>query len=101
MCEAKRIQLSFNAPVNIKDIKLGSPILRCVLLITKEALTNIIRHADCTSVRMSIGLDDKMTTLEVHITDDGKGFDVDTLPRVNGIENMRRRAEKTGGRVHY
>lgn len=34
---------------------------------------------------------------EVKLTDDGKGFDQKTLEKLNGLKNMRTRAERIGG----
>lgn len=69
--------------------------------ILQEAVTNVIRHANASSVRVDLSLDDHALTLVV--TDDGDGFDVDrSLQRSNaghsfGLLGMRERAGLLGG----
>lgn len=73
--------------------------------IAQSALTNVVRHAKATTVRVKIGARDEM--LELVIQDDGVGFDLaTTLPRVSsgtslGILGMQERAELLGGSIAF
>jgi signal transduction histidine kinase len=69
-----------------------------IFLIVKEALTNVLKHADASEVHLQVKV--TPTTLEIAITDDGGGFDFNsavTNGERNGLENMRRRAGSVGG----
>ncbi|MBZ5620811.1 MAG: ATP-binding protein [Acidobacteriia bacterium] len=70
---------------------------RHVLLITKEALTNIVRHADASEVAVRLKLENRRLVLEVR--DDGRGFDPAGPHSGMGLRNLRRRAAESGGEL--
>jgi signal transduction histidine kinase len=61
--------------------------------VVQEALTNVLRHADATTVELRIDRDD--SALTVTVTDDGRGGAVQDEGM--GISGMRARVESTGG----
>jgi signal transduction histidine kinase len=64
--------------------------------IIQEALNNIVKHSEAKNVDILFSYKDR--SIELVITDDGKGFDVDNLRQgSNGIYNMRDRVEILGG----
>jgi len=67
-----------------------------LLAITREALTNVARHAHATNCRVLL-IDDR-PQLRLEITDDGRGFDPSREPERghHGLANMRKRAETLG-----
>jgi signal transduction histidine kinase len=66
-----------------------------VVQLTREALSNIGRHASATSCRVSLRRTDGGAELE--IDDDGVGFDVTLPSRGMGLDNLRARVESLGG----
>jgi signal transduction histidine kinase len=69
-----------------------------IFLIVKEALTNVLKHAQGHVVFLQIKTDGR--ALKIVIADDGKGFapgSPATSGQHNGLFNMRRRAEAVGG----
>lgn len=69
---------------------------RNVFLTVKEALHNIVKHAQATSVTFTIATGKE---LSMEIKDDGTGFDKkNTRPFSNGIMNMEKRIREIGGR---
>jgi signal transduction histidine kinase len=65
-----------------------------VYRITREALTNVVRHAHASAA--SVQVDHRDGRVEVAIRDDGSGSEVG--PRIgHGITGMRERAEALGG----
>jgi signal transduction histidine kinase len=76
---------------------IGMDFMRAALLVYKEALHNVCRHAAASSVRVRIRM--AARHLEFCIEDDGVGFDVDARVGGYGVENMRRRAWQAGGAV--
>lgn len=70
---------------------------RDLILMFKEALHNITRHAEATAV--GIKLRQTADSLVLTLQDDGKGFDPAAVTGGMGLTNLRRRAEKHQGRV--
>lgn len=69
--------------------------------IAQEALTNIARHAQASSVGMTLTALPRRVILS--IVDNGRGFDYDAVQadarRGIGLRNMRERAESLGGSI--
>jgi signal transduction histidine kinase len=66
-----------------------------VYRLIQEALTNIAKHADARRVRVLVALHGGEIVVEV--TDDGRGFDVDTRSDGFGLAGMRERVSLAGG----
>jgi signal transduction histidine kinase len=73
------------------DPELETTIYRLI----QEALTNVVRHAQATSVRVVVTADDAQVTIEVQ--DDGAGFDVNARVTGFGVAGMRERVYLAGG----
>jgi signal transduction histidine kinase len=68
---------------------------RHLLLIFKEVLHNITKHADARRVTITLSFPPGALRLTVH--DDGRGFHPEAPRRGHGLGNLRRRAEVLGG----
>lgn len=69
-----------------------------VLRIVQEALNNVRKHADATSVRVVLTMD--TTALRVTVIDNGRGFDPRTAAGSGfGMESMRQRAALIGAEI--
>jgi signal transduction histidine kinase len=66
-----------------------------IVQLTREALSNVARHAQ--AKRSVVRLARDGTTAVLTIEDDGIGFDVTSDSAGNGLRNMRERAEAMGG----
>jgi signal transduction histidine kinase len=66
-----------------------------VLRILQEALTNILKHAQASTVTVAVGTE--KSTLSISISDDGVGAETTLATPGHGLINMRQRAEKLGG----
>lgn len=95
VCLPQNIEVVFGAPGHASHSRLGVDIRRDIYLIFKEAVTNAVRHSDCT--RLDVDLVQEKEGLVLTITDNGKGFDPGVEVDGNGLINMRRRAERHGG----
>ena len=66
--------------------------------VAQESLSNVRRHAQATAVQVVLrGSDDNV---EITVSDDGQGFDLDAAPPTGsgiGLTSMRERAELVGG----
>ncbi len=65
--------------------------------IAQEALTNVARHAQATRSEVHLHMD--QDTLVLEVSDNGRGFDPESLPQVHilGLAGMRERAVLVGG----
>jgi signal transduction histidine kinase len=61
----------------------------------QETLTNVVRHAQASSVRVAVTAEQGQVTVEVQ--DDGVGFDVSARAAGFGLVGMRERAYLAGG----
>jgi len=105
LCSANGIAFSIDMPRHMGVIPLPERLRKSVYLIFKEALNNIIKHAQATSVSMRVEIVNSM--FEMMIQDDGVGFISDEATRTSGTEdhpilghglrNMATRAEEMGG----
>lgn len=92
-----RCRLDF--PDELPELVVASEIRHELFLVFKEALTNIVRHAAASEVRVRL----TVTGLRLALTieDDGLGFESSSVrPARNGLANMRSRVEKLGGQCH-
>jgi signal transduction histidine kinase len=65
--------------------------------VAQQALTNALRHAGATCVRITLCWDE--ATVELSVSDDGTGFDTELprKPEQQGLHGMRERMELLGG----
>lgn len=102
------IQCTFNVSGEQLVHGLSLDFKRNVVLFLKEAVTNVAKHAEATSVIIDLTLAESTFSLGIH--DNGKGFRVDdksvapvggatSLTRGNGLTNLRTRAQHIGGSV--
>lgn len=87
------VRLTLPADSVIIDAERSTTLYRTV----QEALTNVARHANATSV--AVDLDVTLDALVLQVTDDGRGIAESELrsPRSMGILGMRERAMACGG----
>jgi signal transduction histidine kinase len=81
-------------PPSVFSQNLTGDTRREVFLTIKEALHNIVKHAEATKVNVAILLKDN--DLEIQIRDNGKGFK-EKNHTGNGLINMANRMKKIGG----
>jgi signal transduction histidine kinase/ligand-binding sensor domain-containing protein len=96
--EAVQVSLAFRAPAEGATMPLGPNLRRELLLILKESVTNIVRHASCTEAEIEFRAD--RHHLVLHISDNGRGFDTATAGAGNGLRSLRRRVDALGGAMH-
>jgi signal transduction histidine kinase len=68
-----------------------------VLRLMQEALSNVLKHARATRVRMVTR--HHGSYVEIRVEDDGDGFDIATAQRGRGLKSQQRRAQRLGGHV--
>jgi len=82
-----------------EEIELDHTCATAAFRICQEALTNVMRHAKATSVRVLLAEENGDLLLEIH--DDGQGISPAkvTDPTSFGLLGMRERANRLGGQV--
>jgi signal transduction histidine kinase len=68
---------------------------RDLLLVFKEAVSNVARHSQCT--RVDIELTWQPSRLVLTIADNGRGFDASASQDGQGLSSMDGRAKRRGG----
>ncbi|MCV2356728.1 hypothetical protein LNV09_21520 [Paucibacter sp. B2R-40] len=66
-----------------------------VLRLMQEALSNVLKHARATRVRMVTRNHGRY--VEIRVEDDGDGFDIATAQMGRGLKSQQRRAQRLGG----
>ena len=96
------IRCRLDVPDFVPHYPLPAPERHNLFLATKEALHNIVKHAQAGQVWLRLKLDADVLTLLIE--DDGKGCDAETVtvPPVgmvgDGLANMQQRMDQLGGR---
>lgn len=75
--------------------RLPPPVETTVYRVAQEALTNVAKHAQATTARLALSLENG--TVELVVSDDGSGFDPDAPTSGFGVVGMRERVELAGG----
>ncbi|MEO8110698.1 MAG: two-component regulator propeller domain-containing protein [Ginsengibacter sp.] len=83
-----------------KEVKIPITISRNLVMIVKETLNNILKHAAASNALFRII---KPNEKEVHlfISDNGTGINATQLKTGNGLGNIRKRVERMGGKMEF
>lgn len=97
--EADGVEVDFRSPdaAAINRVAMPADQRRHLLLMLKESVTNIVKHAGATRVCVEIALEPRR--LRLVISDNGAGFDSGTHRPGHGLPGLRRRAQQLGGAV--
>ncbi len=104
MAMIDRLRTSHHLDVRTKitpiDGRLDSSSELGLYRVMQEALNNVVKHAEATSLDLTIEEDD--ATIRLSIQDDGKGIDPDGLGAREGmgLMNMAERLRLLGGELH-
>lgn len=101
LCRAYRSRLGIDIHADVGDIDATAPVEHGVLRIAQEALANAVKHADPTSIWLTVHQDDGV--VQVRVRDDGAGFDPEPgagqLGLGLGLQSMRERVSELGGEL--
>ena len=93
------IKYRLDVPPQLPNHVIPPDVRHNVFLASKEAVTNIVRHAGATFVKIRLQFESGAFTLEIE--DDGRGIedlDEEAASARNGLTNMRRRMEEISGK---
>lgn len=97
---AAAIELDWQGPQEMPDARLDGARALHLYRIVREAISNVIRHAEAQQVRVRIaaGID----SLDLELTDDGHGGgDLRQPAQGRGVENMRERTSQLAGKIDW
>jgi signal transduction histidine kinase/ligand-binding sensor domain-containing protein len=90
------IGLTLDLPEQVPAYVVPSVVRHHLVLVAREALNNVVKHAGARTVRLGITIGNEALT--VVIADDGCGFNSDTVaPSSNGLINSRQRLASVDG----
>ncbi|MGC9941571.1 MAG: ATP-binding protein [Verrucomicrobiota bacterium] len=90
------IQCFLDVDTEAPALELTLPLRRGLLMVTKEALNNAVKHSRASELRLQIRCEHGRLTLMLQ--DDGKGFDPMKADRKrSGLHNMTKRMTELGG----
>ncbi|MBS1783041.1 MAG: hypothetical protein JSS78_08230 [Bacteroidetes bacterium] len=95
--EAKEIAYEIILPANSNEISIHMKHRQHVYLILKEAINNLVKHAQATSAHIEASINSKL--ILISIVDNGIGFDSINNKTGNGILSMKQRAASIGANL--
>jgi signal transduction histidine kinase len=96
---AAGIGLRWELADDLPDPQLATDRVLHLYRIVREAVSNVIRHAHASHVRVRVKtIDDR---LYLDLTDDGSGVDQERNTRGSGLGNMRSRASELAGDIRW
>lgn len=96
--EVAGLRYRLETPPELPNAPISPEVRHNVFLASKEAVTNVVRHAQASEVRIRLRLNANFFTLEIE--DNGRGLggmNPEAAQRRNGLRNMRKRMEDVGG----
>lgn len=91
------IQSRVVMPPVFPEVPITADIRHAILMIVKEAVANIVAHAEASCVEIETACHGRRLTIE--LADNGRGIAVGTAGTGLGLRNMQARAEEFGGFV--
>jgi signal transduction histidine kinase len=96
--DAAGLRVRFDIPHSVPTMELAGRLRHGLFLSVREALNNVVKHAQADLVKIELRLE--RSTLHLIVEDDGHGFDpslqIDDGTH-EGLDGMRRRMEEIGG----
>jgi ligand-binding sensor domain-containing protein/two-component sensor histidine kinase len=92
MLDGKNITAALVFPNGSEKMFMPMDQRRDFYLIFKEAVNNLAKYSKASKAEIEVWSDDH--TIHLRVSDNGKGFNMETIQQGNGIQNMRQRAEK-------
>ena len=92
------LSYNFNVDGDINWDAIPNKVKINIYRIVQESMQNVYKHAQASSLNISISL--KSNKLFIEINDDGKGFDTNKGRKGIGLKNMNSRVKDMNGDIH-
>lgn len=88
-------QLEINSSIENSGTMLSAQQATTLFRIVQEAINNALKYAQCS--RLTIQLEEDSTSIFLFVKDNGCGFNLQSVNRGYGLENMKQRASEING----
>ncbi|WP_252791192.1 sensor histidine kinase [Mucilaginibacter flavidus] len=95
LLEASNINFYIDIQEDILSARVKMEARKNIFMIFKECINNILKHAECTAIKITVTR--LNNHLELTISDNGKGFDINAKSNRNGLKNIKKRAAEIDG----
>ncbi len=95
LCDKAQLPRRLHVAELPSDVQVSSHVRHNLIMAVKEAVHNVIKHAEASE--LSVRVDWERTTLTIRVQDNGRGLDHGNRPAGNGLANIHRRLEQVGG----
>ncbi|MEM0519135.1 tetratricopeptide repeat-containing sensor histidine kinase [Aequorivita flava] len=93
---SEKTDFSFNIEENVDETHIFTSVEGMnIYRIIQEAVNNALKYASADEIEVNIS--EKETAYNIEITDTGMGFDPESTPLGNGLNNMKKRTREIGG----
>ncbi len=97
LLQDKNINVQYNIDPNIDGNLKSFVARRNILLTIKEAMNNIAKYSNATQANINMVIQNGMFILRIE--DNGAGFNINQITRVNGLKNMKQRIQELKGNL--
>ncbi|GIV27024.1 MAG: hypothetical protein KatS3mg027_0838 [Bacteroidia bacterium] len=96
LASPKNIKINYS--INGDDIELNPDKILNLYRISQEIINNSVKHSDTKNINIQIAHDEQVS---ISISDEGKGFDIDTVKKNYGLNNIFNRASSIDAKILY
>ena len=97
MLDPLDINYKFSGDETLDVLELDVTKRKNLFLIFKEAINNAAKYSSATSINIHFRKENNF--IHIHISDNGKGFDIVNSTKGNGLRNMKERAENINSKL--
>ncbi len=94
MVAIKNMELEVSLPQQFSTQILPVKSRRNIYLFCKEAINNAVKYSEANLLQLTIKENNQL--LKITISDNGKGYDSESVKKGNGLYNMQKRADELG-----
>ncbi|MBX3240764.1 MAG: hypothetical protein KIT80_23270 [Chitinophagaceae bacterium] len=98
VCEPLHIQMEISREKGLDSVLLNANKRRHVLLLCKEIINNAVKYSGCTLLQVNSKVANS-NVIQITISDNGSGFNPETVKKGNGLNNLKTRAAALGGNL--
>ena len=84
-------------PINVEEEEIEDNLKLMLFRVVQEQINNVLKHAKAKNLIIELTFDDEY--VELNISDDGVGFEMQKIKRGLGLSNITSRADLFNGRV--
>jgi signal transduction histidine kinase len=97
MASVKNIKVLSTVPESLPELQLPVETLHNIYLLCKEAINNAVKYSNASLLELNVHHSDHL--IEFTIRDNGRGFDIATVKKGNGLMNMQKRADEINAKL--